>query len=94
MKYFILIAVFFFMFIENQMAQRVGDSISFIKWEKVVINNYATFNSRDTVNWGSGFLIKYRNDTIACTARDFTGTLYTRGKILYIKDFDKELKYW
>jgi hypothetical protein len=89
MKYFILIAVFFFMFIENQMAQRVGDPISFIKWKKVVLNNYATFKSPDTLNWGSGFLIKYKNDTIACTARP-----YIHGSILYIKDFNKELKYW
>lgn len=94
MKHFILIMFFFFVFAGNQMAQRIGDPISFVKWKNVVLNNYVTFNSFDTLNWGSGFLIKYKNEVIACTARDFTGTTYTRGKMLYVKDFDKELKYW
>lgn len=94
MKCFILIMFFFFVFIGDQMAQRIEDPISFVKWKNVVLNNYATFNSFDTLNWGSGFLIKYKNEVIACTARDFTGTTYSRGKMLYVKDFDKELRYW
>jgi hypothetical protein len=89
MKYIIAVAFFFFGIIENQMAQRVGDPVSFIKWKNVVLNNYATFNSFDTLKYGSGFLIKYRNDTIACTLRpDIRGGMPT------IKDIGKDLNYW
>jgi hypothetical protein len=89
MKYILALALFFFVIIESQMAQRVGDPISFISWKNVVLNNYATFNSLDTLKWSSGFLIKYKNDTIACTLRpDIKGGLPT------IKDIGKDLKYW
>lgn len=89
MKYILALTFSFFVIVENQMAQRVGDPISFVKWENVVLNNYATFNSLDTLNRGSGFLIKYRNDTIACTMMP-----YIQGGMLNIKNFEKELKFW
>ncbi|MGE5426983.1 MAG: hypothetical protein ACM3O8_03740 [Methylococcaceae bacterium] len=73
--------------------QNVGDYISYIPWKKVVLNNEAEFTI-GKLNWGSGFLIHYKNDTIACTAREFTGTIRSPGKMLYIKDFPKEMKYW
>lgn len=74
-------------------AQNIEDPVSHIDWKRVVLANDAEFNA-GKLNWGSGFLIQYNNDTIACTARDFTGTTYTRGEMLLIKDFKKEMKYW
>ena len=74
-------------------AQNIEDPVSHIDWKRVVLANDAEFNA-GKLNWGSGFLIQYYNDTIACTARDFTGTTYTRGEMLLIKDFKKEMKYW
>lgn len=94
MRHFILTMFFIFVVTGNQMAQKAKDPISYIQWKNVVLNNFATFKSRNNLDWGSGFLIKYKNEVIACTARDFTGTTYTRGKMLYVKDFDKELVYW
>lgn len=93
MKYIILISIFFFATLKLATCQNIGDRISFIQWKKVVLNNEAEFTI-GKLNWGSGFLISYKNDTIACTAREFTGTIHTRGKMLYIKDFPKEMKYW
>ena len=88
MKYVILIAIFLLSG-EKLLAQEVGDPILFIKWKNVVLSNYATFKSLDTLNQGSGFLIKYKNDTIACTMRPDI-----RETMLYVKDFGKEFKYW
>ncbi len=93
MKYSILISVFILVAIKCVFGQNIEDPISFIQWKKVVLKNDAEFTA-GKMDWGSGFLIKYENDTIACTARDFTGTTYTRGEMLYIKDFEKEMKYW
>lgn len=94
MKHFILIIFFFFIVIENPMAQKIEDPITYIPWNKVVLRNYANFNTLKDLDWGSGFLIKYKNGVIACTAREFTGTILSPGNMLLIKDFDKELKYW
>lgn len=94
MKYLLILIISFFVVIEDQMAQKVGDPILYIPWKKVVLNNYASFKTRNNLDWGSAFLIKYKNDAIACTARDFTGTIYTHGKMLLVKDFDQELNYW
>lgn len=93
MKYSILISIFLLVAFKCAMGQNIEDPISFIQWKKVVLSNDAEFTD-GKMDWGLGFLIKYKNDTIACTARDFTGTTYTRGKMLYIKDFGKEMKYW
>ncbi len=93
MKYSILISIVFLVACKCVIGQNIEDPISFIQWKKVVLCNDAEFKT-GKMDWGSGFLIKYKNDTIACTARDFTGTTYTRGEMLYIKDFGKEMKYW
>lgn len=74
-------------------AQRIEDPVSHIDWKRVVLANDAEFNA-GKMTWGSGFLIRYKNDTIAITARDFTGTTYTHGEMLLIKDFAREMKYW
>lgn len=74
-------------------AQRIEDPVSHIDWKKVVLANNAEFNA-GKLDWGSGFLIRFNNDTIAITARDFTGTTYTRGEMLLVKDFAREMKYW
>ena len=92
MKYILLIIIFFFVVIEKQMAQKIEDPISYIPWKQVVLNNHATFKSRNDLNLGSGFLLKYKGGVIACTARDFTGTILDHG--ILIKDFDKELNSW
>jgi hypothetical protein len=89
MKYILAIFITLFVIIESPMAQRVGDPISFIRWKNVVLNNYATFKNYDTLKWSSGFLIKYRNDTIACTLRPDI-----RGGMPAIKDIGEEMKYW
>lgn len=93
MKCSIFIFIFFLVACKFVIGQNIEDPISFVQWKNVVLSNDAEFQS-GKMNWGSGFLIKYKNDTIACTARDFTGTTYTRGKMLSIKDFGKEMKYW
>ena len=74
-------------------AQSIEDPVSHIDWKRVVLANEAEFTAGQ-LNWGSGFLIRHQNDTIACTARDFTGTTYTRGEMLLIKDFAREMKFW
>lgn len=76
------------------MAQNLEDPVAYMPWGKIVLNNQASFEKMGELNWGSGFLINYKNGVIACTARDFTGTTYTPGEMLLIKDFEKELKYW
>lgn len=91
MKRFILITILFLV-VNNSMSQDIGDPISFVQWKKVILSNYATFKSLNKLDWGTGFLVKYKNDVIACTARDLIGTPFTSG--LYIKDFDKELVSW
>ena len=63
-------------------------------WEKIILRNEAKFKTRDDINYGSSFLIKLDTGIIACTARDFTGTLYTHGDMLKIKDFPNELLSW
>jgi hypothetical protein len=93
MKHAVLIFLLVMVVMKFAAGQSIGDPISFIPWKKVVLSNDAEFKA-GKLNGGSGFLIKYKNDTIACTARDFTGTTYTRGKMLYIKDFANEMKYW
>lgn len=93
MKYLILITIFFFC-VNNSMSQDIGDPISFIQWKKVILSNYATFKSLGKLDWGTGFLVKYNNNIIACTARDFIGTPFSGGDVLHIKDFDKELVSW
>jgi hypothetical protein len=93
MKYSILISIFLLVACQCVLGQNIEDPISFIQWKKVVLNNDAEFTA-GKMDWGSGFLIKYKNDTIACTAREFTGTIHSYGKMLYIKDFPKEMKYW
>lgn len=90
MKRIALIAVFTMLMMENQYSQEITN----LDWSKIVLRNYAVFKNRGDLNWGSAFLIKYNDGLIACTARDFTGTLYTHGKMLLIKDFDKELIWW
>ena len=94
MKYLLLTLIFCFVFIEKQYAQVFYDLNSNLNWKNVILRNYATFKSRDNLNYGGAFLIKYNNEIIACTARDFTGTTYTPGKMLFIKDFNKELLSW
>ncbi len=76
------------------MAQDITDPISHIQWKKVVLNNYATFKNFNDLSWGSGFLLNYNNDVIACTARDLTGTIYSHGDRIMVNDFDEELNYW
>lgn len=80
--------------VERQFAQDVEDLKSRIAWKKVILKNYATFKNRKDLDGGSAFLIKYNTGIIACTARDFTGTTYTPGGMLLIKDFDRELLWW
>ena len=92
MKHIFLISIFISIIFKLE-GQNIEDPISFIQWKKAVLNNEAEFTI-GKLNWGSGFLIKYKNDTIACTAREFTGTIHSYGKMLYIKDFPKEMKYW
>lgn len=94
MKNIILVIISVFATVCGVTGQNVGDPISFIPWKNVVLNNDAEFEGTGKLNWGSGFLIRYKNDTIACTARDFTGTTYSRGDMLLIKDFDKKMKSW
>lgn len=94
MKSILLIIISILIFTENIAAQKIEYPVSYLDWKKIVLNNEASFENLGELNWGSGFLIKNKNGVIACTARDFTGTTYTRGKMLMIKDFDKELKYW
>jgi len=64
------------------------------KWDNIVLRNEAKFKNREDVNYGSSFLIKLDTGIIACTARDFTGTHYTHGDMLKIKDFPTELISW
>lgn len=75
-------------------AQDLNDPVSYIPWKKTVLTNDASFGKLGKLTWGSGFLMKWNNDTIALTARDFTGTIYTRGKMLHASDFENELDYW
>lgn len=93
MKYRVLIFICLLAVLKLAKGQDIGDPMSFIQWKKVVLNNEAEFKA-GKINWGAGFLIKYKNDTIACTAREFTGTIHSQGKMLYIKDFPEEMKYW
>lgn len=94
MKYFLLMLVLILVAVERQFAQDVEDLKSRIAWKKVILKNYATFKNRKDLDGGSAFLIKYNTGIIACTARDFTGTTYTPGGMLLIKDFDRELLWW
>ena len=94
MKQLLLIIVLILVVTERPFAQDTENLKSKIDWKKVILKNYATFKSRKDLDWGSAFLIKYNTGIIACTARDFTGTTYTRGQMLLIKDFDKELLWW
>jgi ribulose bisphosphate carboxylase small subunit len=94
MKIFLFIACFLLVFSQDQMAQEVGDSILYIPWKKVVLNNEASFKSFNDLTWGAGFLIKYNNDTIAVTARDLTGTWYNNSEKISINDFKNEIKFW
>lgn len=64
------------------------------RWDKIVLRNEAKFKNREELNYGSSFLIKLDTGIIACTARDFTGTHYTHGEMLKIKDFPNELISW
>ncbi|WP_282037321.1 hypothetical protein [Saccharicrinis aurantiacus] len=64
------------------------------KWTSVVLRNEAKFKNRDDINYGSSFLVKLDTGVIACTARDFTGTHYTHGEMLSVKDFSNELLSW
>ena len=94
MKHLLINLLIGFMLINDIFGQPDHDSYSDINWKNVILRNYATFKSRDDLNFGSAFLIKYNNQIIACTARDFTGTTYTPGKMMFIKDFKDELKLW
>lgn len=94
MKHLLLILILILFFAQSQFSQEIENLKSKIEWKKVILKNYATFKSRKDLDWGSAFLIKYNTGIIACTARDFTGTIYTPGKMLLIKDFDKELLSW
>lgn len=80
--------------IEKHSAQDLNGLNSQIKWDEVVLRNYAIFKNRNELNYGGAFLIRYNNEVIACTARDFTGTIYTHFKMLLIKDFKNELVSW
>lgn len=93
LKFLVLIPFLLLATFELAKCQSTGDPVSFIQWKKVVLNNEAEFTI-GKLDWGSGFLINYKNDTIACTAREFTGTILSPGKMLYIKDFPKEMKFW
>jgi len=94
MKPIVLIFILVFSIAEKLMAQNLEDPVASMQWKNIVLNNQASFEKLGELNWGSGFLINYKNGVIACTARDFTGTTYTHGEMLMIKDFEKELKYW
>lgn len=94
MKYFILITIAVLAVFKGVTGQNAADPISFMRWKNIVLYNDAEFRKAGEINWGSGFLISYGNDTIACTARDLTGTTYSRGEMLYIKDFNREMKHW
>lgn len=94
MRQLMLILSFLVIIVESLLAQEVENLKSKIDWKKVVLKNYATFKSRKDLDCGAAFLIKYNTGIIACTARDFTGTIYTPGRMLLIKDFDKELISW
>ena len=65
-----------------------------IEWDKTILQNNAEFKNRESVNYGSSFLIKLDTTIIACTARDLIGTHYTRDKMLSLKDFPNELISW
>ncbi len=94
MKLYAFIVIQLLVFAGKSFAQHIENPVPGIPWEKVVLNNHATFNHYDNLEWGSGFLIRYKDEVIACTAREFTGTISTGDSMLYIKDFDKELKKW
>ena len=66
----------------------------FSYWEKIVLRNNAKFKTREPINYGSSFLIRLDSTVIACTAREFTGTLYSKNKALKIKDFPSEMLSW
>ena len=94
MKSVLLIAFIIILFSFRNSAQNIEDPVSYMNWKNIVLNNEASFENSGELSWGSGFLIQLNNSIIACTARDFTGTTYTHGEMLMIKDFEKELKYW
>lgn len=75
-------------------AQTLNDTINSIPWKKIVLNNNARFRHHQELNRGSGFLFKYHGNIIACTARDFTGTIYTQEEMIKIRDFDEEVASW
>jgi hypothetical protein len=94
MKLYALIIIQLFVFAGKPFAQYIENPVPGIPWEKVVLNNHATFNHYSNLEWGSGFLIQYKDEVIACTAREFTGTMSTRDDMLYVKNFDRELRKW
>jgi hypothetical protein len=94
MKLTTLIIIQLFVFAGKLFAQYTENPVPGIPWEKVVLKNHATFNHYSNLEWGSGFLIQYKDEVIACTAREFTGTMSSSDDMLYIEDFDRELKKW
>jgi hypothetical protein len=76
------------------LSQNIEDLVSFMPWKNIVLCNEASFKNLGKLNWGSGFLIQHNDKIIACTARDFTGTVYTHGEMLKIKDFESEMNFW
>ena len=84
----------FWLSFETNLAQSLPDALQYFPWKKTVLSNEASFKTFGDLNLGSAFLMRYKNDTVALTARDFTGTIYTRGEMLLAKDFNQELKSW
>jgi hypothetical protein len=94
MKSILTGVVLIFILLQNGIAQNIEDPVSYFPWKNIVLKNQASFKTFGELKWGSGFLIQLENSIIACTARDFTGTTYTRGEMLMIEDFESELNYW
>jgi|GEM_PF-6336104 len=63
-------------------------------WERIILRNNATFKKFPKVDYGSSFLIRLDTAIIACTAREFIGTIDTYGDMLKIQDFPKQLISW
>lgn len=75
-------------------AQDVGDPIFYIPWKQVVLHNQANFKNYNDLTWGSGFLLHYHDEVVALTARDLTGTWYSRGEKIEIDQFKEEIQSW
>lgn len=90
----VLFFILVFVLPANILAQEVGDSLLFMPWKNIVLQNRASFNNYNDLTWGSGFLLKYHNDVIAVTARDLTGTWNNGEEKIEIDEFNKEVKSW